>query len=412
MDEKIERVVVIGMGQIGLPTAAVIASSGMQVVGVDHDPDRIAALRNGELPFEEPGLRALFDQVVESQQLTFSAESPEADAFVICVPASDSLDNLRDAVQLAGRRVHAAGLVLIESTMPPGTTMNHLLPALTHAGWDPGVDFALAHTPERVAPGRILHEIVKLDRLIGGLTAHCSDRASEFYRQFVDGHLHVTDVTTAELVKVTENAYRDVNVGFANEVATVAHHLTANPFELIRLANTHPRVNIHQPGLGAGGHCLPASSKAFAEAGKGRAVLAATAREVNASTPSTLHARVHEILERHEETPVVAFFGFAYKPDVDDLRGSPGLELFRRLERDERFEVRAYDPHLEDPKLVELDDALTGADLIVIGCGHTVFAELEPEHALGLMRHARIFDPTGTIPYHRWRQDGFHVIRR
>lgn len=410
MIEKIEKVVVIGMGQIGLPTAAVIAESGLHVTGVDRDESRIEELRDGRIPFDEPGLRELLTGVVGDGTLHFSTDCPEADVVVICVQASDSVDNLLDAVELAGRRLHPGGLMLIESTMEPGTTMQKILPRLTESGWDAGVDFALAHAPERVAPGRILEEIVKLPRLIGGLTAQCSDRAASFYRSFVEGKLHNTDVTTAELVKVTENAFRDVNVAFANEVATVAREVKANPFELIRLANTHPRVNVHRPGVGAGGHCLPASSRAFAAAGGGLANLTATAREINAATPSNLHARVLEILEGTDEA-AVAFFGFAYKPDVDDLRGSPGLELFRRLEGDE-WDLRAHDPHLEDPKLVGLDEALEGADLLVIGCGHSAFAELDPEHCLGLMRTAQVFDPTGTIPLKRWRSHGFHVIRR
>lgn len=412
MNEQIERVVVVGMGQIGLPTAAVIASSGLRVIGVDRDSERIENLRNGTIPFDEPGLRELFAKVVGSNHLSFSTDCPEADVYLICVPATGNLKSLMKAVETVGSRMHAGALVLIESTMPPGTTMGKLLPALTEIGWDPGVDFALAHAPERVAPGRILDEIVSLDRLIGGLTGHCSDRASSFYRHFVEGNLHVTDVTTAELVKVTENAFRDVNVAFANEVATVALQTGANPFELIRLANTHPRVDIHRPGLGAGGHCLPASSRAFAAAGAGHAHLTATARELSAAAPSVMHARIREIVASADRPVQLAFFGFAYKPDVDDLRGSPGLELFRRLRDDKDFEIRAYDPHLVDDDLVELDEALTGADLVVVGCGHTAFGELDAEHAAGLVRTKRIFDPTGTINYRRWRENGFHVIRR
>jgi UDP-N-acetyl-D-mannosaminuronic acid dehydrogenase len=320
---------VLGLGYVGLPTAAMFAVAGHTVVGVDPSPRVQSALKNGRLHLKEPDLDALVGHALHSGRLRVATEPERADAFVIAVPTPlEPTSRLADLsyVQQAARDIvphlQRGNLVVLESTVPPRTTCDVLAPILAASGLQPGRDLCLAHCPERVLPGRILLELVENDRLVGGLTPACAERAAHLYASFVKGSIVRTDATTAEMAKVMENTYRDVNVALANEFARIADRLGVDVHEAIRLANRHPRVNVLRPGPGVGGHCVALDPWFLVQAAPDEAQLIRTAREVNDSQP----ARVLQHLARLAQPPAaVALLGVTYKADVDDIRESPAL---------------------------------------------------------------------------------------
>lgn len=267
------RVAIIGMGYIGLPTAVAIATRGVDVIGVDINPATVAALSRGEVPFVEPDLAVAVSGAVAMGRLTATTETPEAEAFIIAVPTPFNEDRTADltyvkaAAEQIAPKLKSGNIVILESTSPPGTTqkvgdwIGALRPDLRmpHDG-ETGADIFIAHCPERVLPGRIMIEMITNDRVIGGLTPRCAEKAASIYRLFAQGEILLTDAASAEMAKLVENAYRDVNIAFANEIALINESLHIDVWEVIRLANRHPRVNILSPGPGVGGHCIPVDS--------------------------------------------------------------------------------------------------------------------------------------------------------
>lgn len=337
------RLAVVGLGYIGLPTAVALATRGIDVVGYDVDPDVVKAVSRGEAALVEPDLAVGVSGAVAMGRLSASPEVPEADAYIIAVPTPFHDDHtadvsfIRAAAEEIAPHLRSGATIVLESTSPPGTTLElshwlaELRPDLTMPHAVEGVaDISVAHCPERVLPGRIMIEMITNDRVVGGVTRRCAERAATIYRVFCQGEIVLTDAASAEMAKLVENASRDVDIAFANELSLICDDLKLDVWEVIRLANRHPRVNILTPGPGVGGHCIAVDPWFIVGASPGFARLIRTAREVNDSKP--LHV-ARQIIERCDRfrTPVIACLGLSFKANVDDTRESPAVEVVEHI---------------------------------------------------------------------------------
>ncbi len=389
-----DRVSVVGLGYIGLPTACMFARSGVEVIGVDVDQEAVDSINRGEPQFSEPDLKLLVERVVASGKLRATTTAEPADAFVIAVPTPFKDDHVPDLrhIEAAGRHIapllQPGNLVILESTSPVGATekmiewMADERPDLRFPklGGEPG-DVFVAHCPERVLPGRILVELVDNDRIIGGITGACTDRARQLYELFVRGSCLRTDARTAEMAKLTENASRDVSIAFANELSLLCDRLGVDVWELIALANRHPRVNVLQPGPGVGGHCIAVDPWFLIDSAPELSPLLRTARGVNDGKPDYVVGRVVQAASRHEN-PTIACLGLTYKANVDDTRESAAVKVVAGLAKHGAGRVLAVDPHVHalprelagtDVELVDLETALASADVVVLLVEHNVF---------------------------------------
>ncbi len=425
-------VCVHGLGYIGLPTAAMLANYEHDVYGYDADDGVTAGLRDGEIHLEEPGLRAFVTQALESGRLEIVDEVTRAKYHVICVPTPFDEANRRaelDYVKSAGRAIRSVlregDTVILESTVPPGTTETHLQPILEESGLSAGRDFALAHCPETVLPGNIITELKENDRVIGGVNGVSTESAVRLYESFVDGEIRRTaDPTTAEFVKLIQNTFRDTNIALANELARLAHDYGIDSREAIQMANGHPRVDLLRPGPGVGGHCLPIDPW-FLGDGSDELDLISTAREVNDGMKTFVIELLSELVSDLDGKRV-AVFGAAYKGNVGDTRMSPGLALARELRhgrgqptpatdggRQESVDVVIHDPHVDDPTLdlSGATEAVTGAHALVIATDHDEFEELDPTRLAERMAEPNVVDTKGILDAERWRKAGFSIRR-
>lgn len=393
-----ETVSVVGLGYIGLPTAAFIASKGFKVIGVDVNERFVEQINKGEVPFFEPDFEATLAGVVHKGNLVAQADTPRADAYIVAVPTPFQEDHSVDTkyIEAAAKSIAAqlkgGELVVLESTSPPGTTEEmarfilEARPDLTDAdGKSNSVYFA--HAPERVLPGRIMVEMAENDRVIGGVTPTAGRMARDLYATFSNGKLLVTDARTAEMAKLTENSFRDVNIAFANELSIVCDKLDIDVWELIELANHHPRVNILQPGPGVGGHCIAVDPWFIVAAAPDEAKLIRWAREVNDSKPKYVIGKVLTKAAKFK-APVVAALGIAFKPDIDDLRESPSLDIVRELATElPEASIRVVEPNVEQlperlsslPNVQHQDaeTAIEEADIVVMLVDHTPFKRID-----------------------------------
>ena len=408
---------IIGVGYIGLPTASLFASKGLQVTGMDINAEIIKGLKAGHLHIFEPGLGDLFHNALQSGHLTVSTEVLPADAFIIAVPTpfyDDKKADLRAVVSAAESIVphlQPGNLVILESTSPPRTTLDIVKPILEKSGLKAGVDFLLAYSPERVLPGKILQELVANARVIGGVDRASAEAGRDLYRIFVEGEIILTDATTAEMVKLMENTSRDIDIAIANEFARLAQKFDVDIWEAIGIANLHPRVQILRPGVGVGGHCISVDPWFLVEAAPETAKLIHMAREVNDGQP----AFVADLIESKAgglQGKQIAFLGLAFKPNVDDLRESPAVELVHLLQ-DRGATVLAYEPYRQNAGLpgvnqVEtLDTALKNADLIVLAVAHDEFKELEPDQIREKTSAQWVFDGVNAWEKPVWENAGF-----
>lgn len=390
----------LGLGYVGLPTAATLAARGLSVIGVDIDPNVCETINAGDIHIVEPGLDMLVRSAVESGRLRAVVSPEPADAFMIAVPTPFVNGYKPDlkAVMAAARSIAPLlkrnDLVVVESTCPVGTTdgvcelLAELRPDLgfPHEHGD-DADVQVAHCPERVLPGRVILEVVENDRTVGGVSARCTARAIELYRTFCNGQCLPTDSRTAELVKLVENSYRDLNIAFANELAHVCDHLRLNVWDVISLANQHPRVNILRPGPGVGGHCLAVDPWFIVDSAPEEARLIRLARETNAGRPQRIIAQILDLASRMPSRRI-ACLGLSYKSNIDDLRQSPSLEIVEAISAAEDIQVRVVEPFirtlpetLQRPNVVlmSLDAAIEEADIVVILVAHAAFSSLAPE---------------------------------
>ncbi len=394
------RVCVVGLGYIGLPTAAVLASRGYSVRGVEVDARAAEIINSGRAHIVEPDLDILVRAAVETRRLEVHAEPAAADVFVLCVPTPVAPGHAPDMsyVERAARSLvpvlRPGNLVILESTSPPGTTEKLAELVNREAGLSSGQLF-FAHAPERVLPGQILREVVQNDRIVGGVERASGEACAAFYRTFVSGEVFITTARMAETVKLVENAYRDVNIAFANELSVLADELKLDVWDLITLANRHPRVNILRPGPGVGGHCIAVDPWFLVHAAPDATPLIRQARAVNSAKPAWVVERIRRRAERLKH-PRIACLGLAYKPDIDDLRESPALAVVQALAASGEYDLRVVEPHLAqhpELELVPLEQALDGADIVVFLVAHRVFKAIAPN----LLSEKIIIDTCGAL---------------
>ncbi len=422
-------VCVHGLGYIGLPTAAMLANYDHTVFGYDTDDAIRESLRRGEIHLDEPGLRAFVTQAIESEQLEITDEIIPAKYQIICVPTpfdetekTATLDYIRDAARALRPQLREGDTVILESTVPPGTTVTELQPILEETGLVAGDDFALVHCPETVLPGNIITELRENNRLVGGVNGVSTESAVRLYESFVNGEIRTTsDPTVAEFAKLIQNTYRDVNIALSNEVARLAHDYDINSREVIDLANEHPRVELLQPGPGVGGHCLPIDPW-FLGADSDQLDLIERARAVNDGMTGFITDLLQTAVGELTDTKV-AVLGVAYKANVDDTRMSPGLKLARELGHNKKMpvatdggvadgiEVAIHDPHVADPTLdlCELDDAIENADAIVVATDHDEYESLDPGRLSEQMAGTAVIDTRGCLDTASWQKAGFTV---
>ena len=399
MADRLERVCVVGLGYVGLPTAAVLATQGVGVIGVDTDAERVAAVNSGAAPIAEPDLDTLVHRAVTAGGLRAVSDVVRADAFIIAVPTPltgdrrPDLGHLRSAAQSVARVLEPGNLVVLESTSPVGTTeelcrwLAAARPDLTfpHSA-EESSDIRVAYSPERVLPGRILAELLDNDRIVGGITPACTEAASALYGIFLRGRCARTTARAAELVKLIENAYRDVNIAFANEMSLVSDALGVDAWEVIELANRHPRVDVLRPGPGVGGHCIAVDPWFIVHSTPELTPLIQAARRVNEDKPRRVVARVLDACAAFDR-PIVACLGLAYKADVGDLRESPSVSIVERLAASLECRLLIVEPYIEALpdelrrniaiELVDLEFALGVANVVVLLTDHREFRELD-----------------------------------
>ena len=395
--KDINRVAMIGLGYIGLPTAALMASRGLEVIGVDVNQKAVDTINAGNVHIVEPDLDIVVRSTVTTGNLRATTVMEKADAFLVAVPTPFKGDHVPDlkyiesAASSMAPVLEKGNLVILESTSPVGTTeklaawLAEKRPDLTfpqQAGET--ADIQVAHCPERVLPGQVLQELVSNDRIIGGMTAVCSKKAQALYKKFVKGNCIVTNARTAEMAKLTENAFRDTNIAFANELSLLCKRLDIDVWELIELANRHPRVNILQPGPGVGGHCIAVDPWFIVDSAPDLAKMVRTAREVNDSKPLMVLSEVKAKAAKFKE-PKIACFGVAFKPNIDDLRESPALQIAEALAKESSTKLIIVEPNIEElPEklalsgavLMSIEQAIAESDIVVGLVDHDEFMGL------------------------------------
>lgn len=346
--DSVDEVVVIGTGFIGLPLALLLAYNETDVVGVDIDENLVEAINNGTLNLDEDELQRILDHETTDAHLEASTEPRSADAFVISVPTpikdpqkSPDLSHVEDAIDSVLPYLEPGDLVNVESTIPPLTCENRIVPKLEAAGLTPGADIQLAHSPERILPGNVFTEIRENDRIIGGIDEESRRRAAAMYEPFLEGDVYYTDLLSAELCKLMENTFRDVNVALANEFALIGDELGVDMGEVIDLANNHPRVDILRPGIGVGGHCLPIDPWFLNEVDPEHTNLITTARRINDMMPAVATKKIRRAVADYAD-PTILTLGLAYKPDTQDARQSPAMDIVEELRLD-GYDVRPHD---------------------------------------------------------------------
>lgn len=426
-----QKICILGLGYIGLPTAATFATHRLNVVGVDINPHVIETLRAGNIHIHEPGLQDVVESALGSGKLTVSAQPEEADAFLIAVPTPFYEDKLGEyegqKYKLADMRavisateailpcLRKGNLVVLESTSPPRTTVDLVRPILERSGLKAGVDFYLCYSPERVLPGQILRELIENARVVGGVTPESAKAGHDLYATFAKGEIIETDSTTAEMVKLMENTTRDVNIAIANEFARLAEKFGVDVWEAIRLANLHPRINILNPGPGVGGHCISVDPWFFVETAPDLTPLIYHARQVNDGQPHFVVAKVQQALGSLKGKKIAAL-GLAYKPDVDDLRESPATEVVHLLQK-EGARVKVWEPFKPDAKIkgidmtMSLEAALKEADVLLLLVRHTDFVSFNPEEIASKTKARVVVDCVNAWNTEQWSNAGFKVYR-
>lgn len=409
------KVSVLGLGYIGLPTAAMLALGGHEVSGYDVSPRVRAGLRRGAEHVADLEVRHLAVDALATGRFAVADSIEASDAYIICVPTPNAVDGrpdltyVHDATAAIAPLLRKGDLVILESTVPPGTMDRVVVGALRERGISPD-DMLLAHCPERVIPGAIVRELRENSRIIGGRTPEAARAAKDLYASFVRADMFETDCTTAELVKVIENTFRDVNIALANELALLCEELGIDAWEAISLANKHPRVNILQPGPGVGGHCIPIDPHFLADANPFLTELIQTARRVNARMPNHVVRRIRELVPKAEGTKI-ALLGASYKANVDDSRESP-TERIDELLREHGYETAIYDPvasGFRRPLAPTLESALDGADALVLVVDHDVFRPIDPAAAAKSMRGRTVIDARNLFDPARWERAGFQL---
>ncbi len=409
------RICVLGLGYIGLPTACLLATHGHQVLGVDLRADLVENVNESRTAFREPGLGDLIAQARSLEKLVADTEPEPSDIFVIAVPTpidkdvqTADLGYLRQAVTSVSKYLREGNLVVLESTVPPGTCQRLVIPILEASSLQCDRDFYLAYCPERAIPGNTIHEMIHDNRVIGADSNESAVKARELYSSFVSGSLSTTNLCTAETIKLMENAYRDVNIALVNEFARIAEENRIDVWEAIEIANKHPRVRMLKPGPGVGGHCLAIDPWFLTESsGVGRII--PMAREINYfMAKHTLKLVISLVADI--KNPIISVLGAAYKGDVDDVRESPTLR-FIKLAENEGFKIRVFDPLVVkfEYELMSFEDTLRGSDCLVLMTDHSCFRQIEPRTVSSLLRNRNLVDTRNLLNHKEWREAGFRI---
>jgi UDP-N-acetyl-D-mannosaminuronic acid dehydrogenase len=429
---EFHKVCVLGLGYIGLPTASTFATHGLSVIGVDINPLVTSKLQKGELHITEPGLQSLVSEAIRSGRLTICETPDQADAFIIAVPTPFDEDERgiyqNQSYRLADMRAVIAAtesivshlqpgnLVVLESTSPPRTTVDLVKPILERSGLKAGRDFHLAYSPERVLPGKIIQELIENARVIGGIDQTSSELGRDLYAYFVTGEIVLTDATTAEMVKLMENTSRDVNIAIANEFSRLADRFGVDIWEAISIANRHPRVKILRPGPGVGGHCISVDPWFLVEAAPDLTELINAARNVNDKQPQFVVDLVKRCFGNDLNGKHIAALGLAFKPDVDDLRESPAIEVAKLLAEAGAI-INSYEPYKlnsEIPGIIStmtIEKTVREADMLLLLVGHQELKELDSSMVRGLTSARWVIDTVGVWDRQLWVGAGFEFVR-
>lgn len=400
---KMTKMCVLGLGYIGLPTALLFANNGIDVVGVDVSERVVASLQQGKIHFEEKGFQELLDSAMQKGAFRASTQVEDADVFLVAVPTPfDAEFRMADlkyvisACEMIVPHLKQGNLVILESTIPPKTCEKRVRMILEKSGLKASQDFYISHCPERAIPGNTLHEMVNNDRVIGGLDEKATEMTRNLYSCFVKGNLYLTTSTTAEMIKLMENTYRDVNIALSNELSMLAEDYGINIWEAIEIANKHPRVNIHKPGPGVGGHCI-AIDPWFLTENANNSSLITLARNINDSMPIHVLKKVKEMVNGIEN-PVVTVFGVAYKGDIADTRATPALKFIKLAEK-EGFTVKIYDPYVKEFEypLLSIEEAVEDSNCIVVLTDHSDFKFLLEADLLHRMSSTKILDTRNIV---------------
>jgi UDP-N-acetyl-D-mannosaminuronic acid dehydrogenase len=414
-----ERICVIGLGYIGLPTSVMFANNGKKVHGTDVNHNVVEKTKNKQVHIEENGLEERLIAAIDSGNLTVSTTPVKADVFIIAVPSpinmdkTANLDYVRSATESIVPYLEKDNLVILESTVPPRTVEDLMLPILKKSGLEIGTELLVSHSPERVIPGRVFEELVNNSRIVGGINEVSSKRTADLYKSFVKGEIFITNATTAEMVKVIENTFRDVNIAYANELAKISENIGVNVWEAISLANHHPRVNIHTPGPGVGGHCIAVDPWFLVELDQENANLIHLARQTNDSMPLFVANKVKAISDHYQiKNPKIAVLGLSFKANIDDMRESPSVEVIHRL-NELNLDFTAFDPHILEVKMPKqslvLEETLNQADIVLILTEHDEFKILDPKQTASLVRSKIVLDTKNCLPRDAWIKAGFDV---
>lgn len=394
-------VCVIGQGYIGIPTAILFAYKGCNVTGVDINEKIVSNLNNGILPIEEPKLNDYFIECLNNKHYHASLTPVEADVYIITVPTPFKKDDLTcdlsyviSACESILPFVKRDDVIIVESTIAPLSMKNFVKPIFERNGFSIGDDLFLSHCPERVLPGNMVHELVHNNRIIGGVTEECAKKAADVYRIFVKGEIIETKAEVAELSKCMENTFRDVNIALANELVKIGVKLDIDALEVIRIANQHPRVNIHSPGPGVGGHCLAIDPYFIYSLVPDVANIIKLSRDTNNSMPDFVVDTVKKIIGNSDTKEIISIFGLSYKGNSDDDRESPSYKIINKLENN--YEIKIYEPHIKEKSLT-IDEALTDSSLILILTDHNEFKELNFDKIVSLMKKPVLFDTKNVI---------------
>lgn len=409
------KICVLGQGYIGLPTALLFANSGHEVVGIDVNKRTVDTLKAGKMPFEEKGFQELLDGAIAKKAYRAESLVEEADVFLIAVPTPfDSEMRMADlryvvsACEMIVPHLKKGNLVIIESTIPPNTCNKQVRYILEESGLKMCEDFYLSHCPERAIPGNTLHEMVNNDRVIGGVNEKSTQLTADLYSSFVKGNLHLTTSTTAEMIKLMENTFRDVNIALANEFAQIADDYGVDIWKAIKIANKHPRVDILKPGPGVGGHCI-AIDPWFLTENANNSSLIMMSRQINDSMPQYVLKMVKEMLVGIEN-PTITVFGVAYKGDIADTRATPAKKFIKLAEK-EGFKIKIYDPFVKEWSypILGLEEAVQGSDCIVVLTDHSEFRKIDPKEFSARMLNLYSIDTRNIINKNKWEQSGFSV---
>lgn len=404
---------IIGLGYIGLPTATMFSLYGHNVVGVDINQEVVDRLNDGKIIIKEPNLESLVNYVVDQGKLVGSITPREADVFIIAVPTPIKEDKSADmkyvisAVKSIVKYLRKGNIVVLESTSPVGTTEEVVKPIIEEGGLQVGSDILLGYSPERVIPGKIIYELEKNDRIIGGINEESAKEIEKIYKTIVDGNIYLTDCKTAEICKLIENTYRDVNIALSNELLLICDNLGINVWKVIEYSNKHPRVNLHMPGPGVGGHCLAVDPWFIVEKEPNVSKIIKSSRQLNDFMPTYVYESVENILKESKDK-IVTILGITYKANIDDIRESPILKLIDLLIQN-NYTVKVFDPFVKGFYLNNNDivSACHNSDLLILGVNHDYFKDLPLNTIKKEMRGNIILDTRNYLNKEEIEKNGF-----